>query len=408
MTEALTLTKQQARRFLLAHQGLYPPRQGASKADALAFIRRVGCLQFDPLDVVGRNPDLVLQARGDHYRPQVLATLLYEDRALLDGWDKNMSIYPGEDWPYFRRNREAARHDPRHNQDAVQEALPYVRRALEERGPLSSVDLQYEGKTRDWPWGPARLARAALESMYAWGELIVHHRVHTRKVYDFASRHLPEALLNAPDPNDTEAQYHDWYVRRRLGSVGLLWNRAGGAWLGIRDFRSRERRAALKRLSARGEVVKVRVEDSRPAYFLRQEDAPRLHDIINGEDAGAPQAAFIAPLDNLLWDRKMTQELFDFEYVWEVYKPVEERRYGYYVLPVLYGDRFVARFEPTLDRDRGVLTVAGWWWEPQVEPTAEMRAAILDAFQYFLHYLDVERLDGGPAWLSSSPARLSG
>ncbi len=404
MTETLTLTRQQARRFLLAHQGLTPPRQGTDKADILAFIRRVGCIQFDPLDVVGRNPDLVLQSRIADYRPGMLETLLYEDRALLDGWDKNMSIYPTEDWPCFRRNREVARDHPRRNQDAVQEALPHVRRALEARGPLSSIDLAYGGKTKDWPWGPARLARAALESMYAWGELIIHHKVHTRKVYDFAARHLPETLLSAPDPNETEAQYHDWYVLRRLGGVGLLWNRAGGAWLGIRDFKSPERRAALKRLSARDEVVKVRVEGSRPAYFLRREDAPRLHKILDEGNTGSPQAAFIAPLDNLLWDRKMIQELFDFDYVWEVYKPVDERRYGYYVLPVLYGDRFVARFEPTLDRAQGALTIKGWWWEPEVEPTAEMRAAIRQAFRRFLRYLDAEQLeiDDGPAWLAAA------
>lgn len=404
MTEKLTLTKRQARRFLLAHQGLYPPRQGTDKADILAFVRRVGCIQFDPLDVVGRNPDLVLQSRIAHYQPKMLETLLYENRALVDGWDKNMSIYPVEDWPYFQRNREAAREHPRRNQEAVQKALPHVRRAIEDRGPLSSIDLEYDGKTKDWPWGPAPLARAALESMYAWGELIIHHKVHTRKVYDFAAQHLPTALLSAPDPNETETEYNDWYVLRRLGSVGLLWNRAGGAWLGIRDFKSPERRGALKRLSARGEVLQVRVEDSRPAYFLRREDAPRLQEILDDDNAGSPRAAFIAPLDNLLWDRKMIQELFDFEYIWEVYKPVEERRYGYYVLPVLYGDRFVARFEPTIDRDQGILIIKGWWWESEVEPTEEMRAAIVQAFQHFLRYLGAERLEigDGLAWLAAA------
>ena len=403
MTETLTLTKQQARRFLLAHQGLTPPRQATDKTDILAFIRRVGCIQFDPLDVVGRNPDLVLQSRIAQYRPKTLETLLYEDRALIDGWDKNMSIYPVEDWPCFRRNRDAARDHPRRNQDAVQEALPHIRRELQERGPLSSIDLTYDGKTKNWSWGPARLARAALESMYAWGELIIHHKVHTRKVYDFAARHLPETLLSAPDPNETEAEYHDWYVLRRLGSVGLLWNRAGDAWLGIRDFKSPERRAALKRLSARGDVVKVRIEGSRPTYFLRREDAPRLYEVLDDAETGSPQAAFLAPLDNLLWDRKLIQELFDFEYIWEVYKPVEERRYGYYVLPVLYGDRFVARFEPALDREQGVLAIKGWWWEPEVAPTAEMRATIIRAFRQFLRYLDAERLDASDdlAWLAA-------
>jgi uncharacterized protein len=403
MTDTLTLTKRQARRFILTHQGLYPPRQGAGKEDILAFIQRVGCIQFDPLDVVGRNPDLVLQSRIAHYRPEMLEALLYKERALIDGWDKNMSIYPVEDWPYFRRNRKAARQHPRRNQEAVQEMIPLVRRALEARGPLSSIDLKHDEKTMDWPWGPARLVRAALETMYAWGELIVHHKVHTRKVYDFAARHLPEEILFAPDPHETEAAYHDWYVRRRIGGVGLLWNRAGGAWLGIRDFKSPERRAALKRLLSRSEVVEVRVAGSRPAYYLRREDEPRLRALLANDDDVPQYIAFLAPLDNVLWDRKLVQELFDFEYIWEVYKPVEERRYGYYVLPVLYGDRFVARFEPELDRERGLLTIKGWWWEPGVQPTEVMRPAIVQAFGTFLRYLDAERLEisaPGLAWLS--------
>ncbi len=402
MTETLTLTQRQARRFILAHHGLYPPREGAGKVDILAFIRRVGCIQFDPLDVVGRNPDLVLQSRIARYRPEMLDALLYEDRALVDGWDKNMSIYPVEDWPHFRRQREAARHQPRRAQAAIQQVLPEVRKALETRGPLSSLDLEFD-KTVDWSWAPTRLARAALESMYGWGELIVHHKVHTRKVYDFAARHLPKEILTAPDPNATQAAYHDWYVRRRIGSVGLLWNRAGGAWLGIREFRSPERRAALKRLSARGEVVSVRVEGLRPAFYLRRADQPCLQEMLDGgEPEWPPRASFLAPLDNVLWDRKLVQELFGFEYIWEVYKPVEERRYGYYVLPVLYGDQFVARFEPTLDKERGVLTIKGWWWEPDVEPTEAIRAAILDAFRAFLRYLGAESVTvdkTGPAWL---------
>lgn len=402
MTEMLTLTRRQARRFILAHQGLYPPREGVGKEEILAFIRRVGCIQFDPLDVVGRNPDLVLQSRIARYRPEMLDALLYEDRALVDGWDKNMSIYPVEDWPYFHRQREAMRHQPRRTQEAIAQALPEVRQALETRGPLSSLDLKFD-KTVDWSWAPTRLARAALESMYGWGELIVHHKVHTRKVYDFAARHLPEEILTAPDPNATNAAYHDWYVRRRIGSVGLLWNRAGGAWLGIRGFRSPERRAALKRLSARGEVVSVRIDGLRPAFYLRRADQSRLQEVLNDDETeGPPRASFLAPLDNVLWDRKLVQELFGFEYIWEVYKPVEERRYGYYVLPVLYGDQFVARFEPTLDKEQGQLAIKGWWWEPEVEPTEAMRTAILEALRAFLRYLGAESVavdKTGPTWL---------
>jgi uncharacterized protein YcaQ len=201
--EKLTITKQQARRCILAHQGLWPPYELGGKTGVLDYIRRVGCIQFDPLNIVGRHPELVLQARVVGFQPAMLEELLYEDRRLVDGWDKMMSIYCVEDWPYFRRRREHARRHLGRSPDAVRSALPLVRQALEERGPLSSIDLDFN-RTVDWSWVPTRLSRAALESMYWAGELIIHHKVNTRKVYDFVGRHISEDLLSAPDPNETD------------------------------------------------------------------------------------------------------------------------------------------------------------------------------------------------------------
>ncbi len=391
-TEVITLTNQQARRAILAHQGLWPPYELHGKAGALDYIRRVGCLQFDPLDIVGRNPDLVLQARVADYRPAMLQELLYEDRALVDGWDKNAAIYPVEDWPCFQRYRDAARRHPGKSPEAVEAALPQIRAEIAARGPLSSIDVALDRKIK-WSWAPTRLARATLESMYAWGELIIHHRVHTRKVYDFAHRHLPAELLAAPDPNEMPAAYHDWYVHRRIGSVGLMWHRSGGAWLGDQSVKSAERRAALARLLAEEKIIQARVAGVKPLFYLRREDAPRLREILNAPtSAPSPRVTFLAPLDNLLWDRRLIEALFGFGYTWEVYKPAAERLYGYYVLPVLYGDRFVARFEPTFDQETGVLSIKGWWWEPNIRPDATMQAAITEGVRNFMRYLGASAL----------------
>ncbi|MCK5327839.1 MAG: AlkZ family DNA glycosylase, partial [Candidatus Latescibacteria bacterium] len=355
----MEMTKRQARRFLLAHQGLWPPYESEGKSGVIETLRRVGCIQFDPLDIVGRNPELVLQARVSDFRPVMLRELLYQDRKLLDGWDKNMSIYGVADWPYFRRRRESALRYYGESSRPATAILPQIRKAIEERGPLSSIDLDFD-QTVDWSWAPTRIARAALESMYSWGELIVHHKVHTRKVYDFTSRHIPEELLSASDSNETGEQYHDWYVLRRIGSVGLLWNRSGGAWLGISELKSKERKATLTRLLRQGKVVEVQVEGIEPPLYMRSEDKSCLDRTLDS-DSLSPRATVMAPLDNLLWDRRLAKELFDFDYRWEVYKPVAERRYGYYVLPVLHGDRFVARFEPGRDKKNGALIIKKWW-----------------------------------------------
>jgi hypothetical protein len=405
--ETLTLTNQQARRFILAHQGLWPPYTLEGKAGALGYIRRVGCIQFDPLNIVGRNPELVLQARVADFRPAMLEELLYEDRKLLDGLDKNMSIYGVEDWPCFRRRREGARRYYGDGSRPATSILPQVRQAIEERGPLSSIDLDFN-QTVDWSWSPTRLARAALESMYAWGELIIHHKVNTRKVYDFASRHIPEELLSATDPNETEEQFHDWYILRRIGSMGLAWNKSGDAWLGMR-VKSKERKAVLARLIEQGKAIEVRVKGIGLPLYMRSEDRMTLDRALDADDP-LPRAAILAPLDNLLWDRRFVEELFGFYYVWEVYKPVAERRYGYYVLPILYGDRFVARFEPGRDKKSRALTIKNWWWEPGVIPSERMQSDLRHCFRRFLGYLDTDdlRIDGKTAeqagldWLAST------
>ena len=384
----LTITKQQARRFILAHQGLLPPYELEGKAGILDFIGRVGCIQFDPLNIVGHNHELVLQARVSGFRSAMLQELLYEDRKLLDGWDKQMAIYCIEDWPYFHyRKREAAGRSRRRSADPIKAVSPQIIKAIEERGPLSSIDLDHDRKV-DWSWGPKRLANVALDNMLYLGEVVIHHKVHTRKVYDLASRHIPEELLSAPDPHQTQEQYHDWHVLRRVGSSGLLWNK-GSAWPWIYGARTRERAAALIRLIKQGKAIEVRVEGIKTPLYMRSEDRTELDSVIKSDEL-LPRAAVLAPLDNLLWDRELVKQLFGFDYTWEVYKPVVERRYGYYVLPVLYGDRFIARFEPGIDKESGALVIKNWWWEPDVIRSEEMRSELEQCFIRFLNYLGTD------------------
>lgn len=354
------------------------------------YVRHAGCIQYDPLSIAGHNHELVLQARIPDFVPAMANELLYRDRLLIDGWDKNMSIYCTEDWPYFSRLREAAasRHQ---REELLLQTMEQVRGALEARGPLSSLDL--EGKEKmNWAWAPARVTRAALETMYFRGEVSVHHRVHTRRYYDFTARLLPEHLLKAVEPNPLPEQYHDWYVLRRIGSIGLQWNRSGDGWLGISGLKSKERTAAVERLLLNDSIREVRVEDVKLPLYMRTEDAHVLEAILAGNtpDGGGSAeedtfAAVLAPLDNLLWDRELIRQLFGFQYRWEVYKPAAEREYGYYVLPLLYGDRFIARLEPVMNKKSGVLNIVRWWWEPGEALTAAMIPVLAGAISSLAH-----------------------
>ena len=232
--------------------------------------------------------------------------------------------------------------------------------------------------------------------MYFWGELVVHHRVNTRKFYDFAHKHLPAELLDMPEPNPTDEQFHDWYVMRRIGGFGLIWNRSAEVWLGMTDMKAPNRTAAIKRLVARGELHEVHVDGvTRPCY-LRDQDVPLLEETL-AQATIRPRAAILAPLDNLLWDRSFVEQLFGFRYRWEVYTPAAKREFGYYVLPVLYGDRFVARFEPVLDKKTRVLTVKNWWWEDGVRVSQAMQAELGRCVQRFMRFLGATELHVGHA-----------
>lgn len=392
-TPTLTLSRADARRFILAHQRLWPPRRLRGKAGILDFIRHVGCIQFDPINVVGNNPHLVLQARVGDYRPPLLDELLYTDRQLIDGWDKAASIFLTSDWPYFARHRAANEEWHAERFELPMQIVDEVLAAIREGGPLSSLDLKEWDKV-EWTWGnQVRLGRAVLEMLYGAGKLVVYDRTGTRRTFELAERVLPADLLVAPDPNSNYETYQNWHILRRVGGLGLANPRASEYWLGLLGVKTRERRAILARLVAGGDLVSAAVEDlPGHIFYLRAADLPTLEAVQSG-GLSQPEATILGPLDNFVWDRDLLRWLFDFDYVWEVYKPVAKRKYGYYVLPVLYGGRFVARFDPAFDKKTRRLSIRNWWWEAGVEPDQIMRSALVACFRDFARYLDASQVE---------------
>ena len=377
----INLSKQQARKFLLIHHGLYGDFEFSGKEGIMSYINRVGCIQFDPLNVVGKNPELVLQSRIKSFDKLMLYELLYDERRLLDYWDKNMSIFPSCDWPYFLRYRQGHQNWCDKNQAAILK----VRTEISNKGALCSGDLGYNEKV-NWAWGPTRLSRAALEGMYHAGQLIIHHKTDTRKFYDLPERHFSTELLTSPDPNASDEEYICWHVLRRIGSVGLLWNRPSDAWLGIIGLKSLQREKAFERLVEDNKIIQVNVEGIKYPLYMRSADIDTLKASLSITKS-SERSSIIAPLDNILWDRNLIYELFGFEYRWEVYKPKTERKYGYYVLPVLYDDTIVARFEPDRHQKKSPFTFKNWWWENDILITNQMRNSIFECLERFAEYL---------------------
>ena len=371
----LTVTLNQARQFILLKQGLLGDYRFIRKDGAYQYVRQAGCIQFDPVDVCGKNAELTLQSRVKGFRRKMLQDLLYRDRRLVDYSDKELSIWPSEDWPFFSGYRERSVAHGRQFPgipELENEAVDYIRK----HGPVCSDSLPIEGtifwhSSMHWSghWhkeSPA--ARSVLEQLYTDGTLLIHHKTGSRKYYDLAEKYLPAGLLNAPNPFPDEESLTDWRVRRRIGAVGMLWNRNSTAWLGI-SMTTEQRNAAFTRLEKSGSIVPLQVEGIRFPLYLLSEDLPLLESVIDGQADTKARLEFLAPLDPMLWDRKLIEAVWGYQYSWEIYTPAVKRKYGYYVLPIVYGDRFIGRIEPKADRKTNTFTVQNVWLEPGVRKT---------------------------------------
>ncbi|MDF2804541.1 MAG: hypothetical protein K0S61_4446 [Anaerocolumna sp.] len=408
------ISKEEARQFLVSYHNLNDSQNYDGLEGVLKYLTKVRSIQYDPLNVVGRNADLVLQSRVKNYKPEILQTLLYKERRFIDGFDKEMCIYLAEDFPRFELIRELSGYSTKNtlanrNQLDALNILDEVRNYIIINGAISSKDISIGKAINDQSnednvtngnttndkitnskvtneinrWGHRKLSSAALDYLYTTGELCVVNKSGTQKVYDFTEKVLPQ--LNRKNLFNNHDEFMSWYIKRRIGSVGFLWDKNGGAWQGHFLSDKKKREETLKILCEKGELIQLFVEDIKtPFYVLKGEEALFLK---SNQDK---KVKFLAPLDNMIWDREMTKQLFDFEYSWEVYTPVTKRKYGYYVLPVLYDNKLIARFEPEKIMKNTPFQIKHWWWEPKVIKTKELLSSIDIAIQDFSRYLGVE------------------
>jgi len=386
----MKISKQQARLFLLQYHHLLTPQILEHKDGIMSYINRVGSIQYDPLSIIDINPNLVLQSRIKNYQSNDLKQLLYEDRLLIDDWDKNQCIYSVRDWPYFQRYREKGLRTHSKINLSEHEIIEEIKTIIKKNGPISSIDLVKKEKV-NWFWGDTSISKVALESLYYWGEIVIFRKEGIRKYYDLTENTLSKEIYLMNDPNHSLEDFMRWIVKRRIGSVGLLWNKASDAFLGIYFMKSKDRNLAFSQLLAENEIVEIEIEEINTPLYIRKSDEYILNEVLLGLDY-TMEVSFIAPLDNLLWDRKLIKELFNFEYTWEVYKPSNERIYGYYVLPVLYGEQFIGRFEPIFDKKSKTLKIINWWFEKGVVPTIVLHKKIEDAINRFAQYLNASNI----------------
>jgi hypothetical protein len=398
------LSREQARQFLVRRHLLAPPRAlPAEPESVLAVVDRLAVLQFDPLEVPGaRNHDLVLHARIDGYRREWCDQWLYgPQRRLIEIYNKSLNLVPTAELGHYRiswdRNAPGLDAGILREQATVAEA---VLAGIREHGPQTTAAFAEHGHAVDWWWAPTRASRAVMEALFVSGRLGIARREGSRRYYDLIERLVPADALALREPE--EAAWR-WRLLSRYRATGLTMPSAQAEVM-YSAGSAADRRRRTHELTDEGLLAEVAVEGLKgPRWVLADELAAFVAAADEAATAGgnvASGVSFIPPLDPLLWDRRLLRELWDFDYLWEVYVPEPKRRWGYYVLPILFGDRFVGRIEPRLERKSGTLNIVGLWWEKGFAPRrAEgFVAAMKEALRAYRDFVGARKI----AWLGSA------
>ncbi len=400
----LTIDLDVARRFILGKGGLWPGRRWRGVEGVAAAIRAMDYLQLDPLQIVARSQDIQLHSRVLDTTPSAWEEVTYGQRRFFD-WGGWLAVRPMDELPHWRvamrRERDG---DPpnvdtriramgREHADAVAE----MRAILRERGTVSNRDFAAAARTRTQSYRGRKDSSLALYYLWRTGEVMTHHRENFERVYALTEAVAPPDLIRESDDADADR----FLVLKDISFAGLSrLNRTADSWQRVVPFSRTD--GVIAALLDSGELVEVRVEGWKGTSFTLGEDAETLLDLAAGrmppawtplEADTTAEAVFLAPLDPVS-ARGRAKQLFGFDYIWEVYKPADKRRHGYYTLPVLWGERLVASFDSKLDRTTNTFIVLGLWLEDAaLAENAAFAEALGRGLARFVAFLGAEHVD---------------
>ena len=377
MTTA-TISLPALRRHVIAHQRFVTRVRTARAKEVESAIRRLSCVQLDSISTVERSHRIVLSSRIGVYAPGTVSRLLGQGR-VFEYWAHEASLLPVEDFPLFRWRMRGRGHWGSHDRALREhpEVAEHVLAEIRARGALGSRDFEGEGGGGMWNWKPAK---RVLDSLWDRGDLSIAGRRGFQRLYDLTERVIPRAVLDAPAPSDGDALRG--LVLRAVQARGAL-TESGIAEHYRMPGRTATVRPHVDALVAEGELRRLAVDDGGPAVLVPGE-------LPLGE-AASRAATLLSPFDNMLWDRPFIERLFGFRHVMEIYKPASRRVYGYYVLPLLHGDRIVGRADLKSDRKAGVLRMLAFHREPGVRDTKALDKALTRALERLARAAGLER-----------------
>lgn len=399
----LTIDIEIARRFILGKQGLWPGRRWRGSEGTEQAMRAMEYLQLDPLQIIARSQDIKLHSRVLDYTPGLWEDVTYQQRKFFD-WGGWLAVRPMDELPHWRvvmrRERDTnarLRDTARDHADAIVE----MRAILHERGTVSNRDFKMATRTRTESYRGRKDSALALYYLWLTGEVMTHHRENFERVYALTETVAPAHLIYESD----EATADRFLITKEISFSGLarLKRVQDSFFRGVPFGSMNQVREAML---ADSDIIEVKIEGWKEVHCALASDASLLHDLSAGRvpQAWTPLATttteevvFLAPLDQVS-ARGRAKVLFGFDYVWEVYKPAHLRKYGYYTLPILWGDRLVGRFDSKLDRAQkapaNTFVILGLWLEDEALGKDEAFAeALARGFARFATFLGASKLD---------------
>jgi uncharacterized protein len=399
----LTITSETARRFILGKQGLWPGRRWRGIAGTEQAMRAMEYLQLDPLQIIARSQDVTLHSRVLDYMPGLWEELAYGHRKFFD-WGGWLAVRPMDELPHWRvimrRERDGASGYPRISRLAREhaEAIEEMRAILRERGTVSNRDFAMATRTRTQSYRGRKDSALALYYLWRTGEVMTHHREHFERVYALTETVAPAHLLRESD----EAEADRFLIKKDVSFSGLAPLRRMSDWFHGRIEVDLTAKKLLGEMVSDGDLIEVQVEGWKAMHYALGSDTEVLGELSAGrvpkawtplETTTTDEVVFLAPLDHVS-ARGRAKALFGFDYVWEVYKPLDQRKFGYYALPMLWGDRLVARFDSKLDRTTNTFVILGLWLEDEALGTNEAFAeALARGLERFMTFLGASQLD---------------
>lgn len=406
-----------ARRYILGKGGLWPGRRQRGIDGAVAAMRALEYLQLDPLQIIARSHDITLHSRVLDYTPGLWEDVTYTRRDFFD-WGGWLAARPMDELPHWRvvmrRERDGIAGDPRiagmGREHAT--AIDEMRALLRERDTVTNRDFSTASRARTQSYRGRKDSSLALYYLWRTGEVMTHHRENFERVYALTEKVAPPHLIRESD----DAEVDRFLIMKEVAFAGLgRLSRTAEGYHG-RGEPDRAARNALDTLLDAGDLIQVRVEGWKQPRYALGRDMELLAELAAGrvpaawsplERTTTEEAVFLAPLDPVS-ARGRAAELFGFDYVWEVYKPADKRKYGYYVLPVLWGERLVARFDSKFDRTANTFVILGLWLEDEALGRDEAFAeALARGFARFVAFLGADRLDAAAVREPLLKGRLS-